>query len=163
VIASNPAIASKSSVSSSDPITYRQFATLARQRGWTAAALAERFRGKIDHAGEFFNRVIAGNYPDVVIVFRSVVAFYVDHARPQQHTTEKSRVCACGCGAEVFDRKKWASPGCKKRFARRHVTDKQNRVREVVDFVDSKPGQNQAMATYLNPPSTRDKRPLKQK
>ncbi len=59
---------------SSDRITYQQFATLARQCGSTTEFLAKRFRGKFEHLGEFFYRLMGGNYPDDVIPFRSVVA-----------------------------------------------------------------------------------------
>ncbi len=62
-------------------VTYADFATLARRRGWTAAFLANHFRGKIEEPRAFFERVLAcrSNGEDLsgsVIPFRSVLEFY---------------------------------------------------------------------------------------
>lgn len=126
----------KSIPPSSGPVTYRQFAALANRRGWTSASLAERFRGKIENSSEFFHRVMGGKHPDVAIPFRSVISFYNEHAQSAPQTGNGSRLCACGCQEPVFGKKKWATPGCKKRIARQSAANKQNRVSEVAEFVE---------------------------
>ena len=62
-------------------VSYSEFAQLARRRGWTAAFLAERFRGKIEQPREFFERILAGsskcqNLSASLIPYRSVLEFY---------------------------------------------------------------------------------------
>lgn len=44
-------------------ITFKEFASLAKRRGWTPEYLAQKFRGKIDGPSEFFHRVLSGK-PD---------------------------------------------------------------------------------------------------
>jgi len=39
-------------------ITFKDFATVAKKRGHTAESLADRFRGKIENASEFFERAM---------------------------------------------------------------------------------------------------------
>lgn len=114
-------------------ITFKDFATVARKRGHTAESLAERFRGKIENPSEFFERVMSRKYKgedrsEVVVPYRSVIEFFTDELHYFQHTNQKLRQCACGCSQPVFDRKKWASPACKKQVQRnqpRTVTDMQ--------------------------------------
>lgn len=65
-------------------------------------------------------RVFQGQYAAVVIPYRSVLAaFYVLELECHQDSIGQHRTCACGCGQAVFDRKKWASPGCRKRLQRK--------------------------------------------
>ena len=104
-------------------ITFKDFATVARERGHTVESLADRFRGKIENASDFFERVMTCKYKgedrsDVIIPYRSVLEFYSQELQYFQDSTQKHRQCACGCGLPVFDRKKWASPACKKRVQR---------------------------------------------
>ena len=104
-------------------ITFKDFATLARNRGHTAESVAERFRGKIEEPREFFERVMTCKYKHedrsyVVIPYRSVIEFYLEELHYFGDSHAQHRRCACGCGAPVFDRKKWASPACKKRIQR---------------------------------------------
>jgi hypothetical protein len=104
-------------------VTFKDFATVARKRGHTAESLAERFRGKIENPSEFFERVMSCRYhgedrSDVVIPYRSVLEFYNEELHYFRDSNTKHRQCACGCGLPVFDRKKWASPACKKRIQR---------------------------------------------
>ena len=106
-------------------ITYSEFARLARQRHWTVESLAARFRGKIDEPREFFTRVLKASNGAALLPYRSVIDFYeagvnISAALPSAH-----KVCACGCKQEVFDRKKWALPGCRKRVERKRATDMQ--------------------------------------
>ena len=104
-------------------ITFKDFATVAKKRGHTTESLAERFRGRIENASEFFERVMCRRYhgedcSDVVIPYRSALEFYNKelHYFGESHTNH--RRCECGCGLPVFDRKKWALPSC------RHKTEK---------------------------------------
>jgi len=104
-------------------ITFKNFAVLARKRGHTVESLADRFRGKIENPSEFFERVMNCRYKGedrswVVIPYRSVIEFYNEERHYFHDSNQKHRQCACGCGAPVFDRKKWASPACKKRIQR---------------------------------------------
>jgi hypothetical protein len=134
-------------------VTFAEFASLASRRHWTAEALALRFRGVIESPLEFFNRVLQPKNAACVIPYRSVIQLYSQQAADNKtsatkHVT-KHGACACGCGEPVFDRRKWARPGCKKRIARQRVTDPQNHTCQVSNFVSSKPGQNKGEATLL--------------
>jgi hypothetical protein len=102
-------------------VTFSDFAKLATKRRLTPECLAQRFAGWIDKPGEFFDRVFKGMYATVVIPYRSVLAFYSSELEFHQDSTGQGRVCACGCGQRVFERKKWASPGCRQRAARRRM------------------------------------------
>ena len=100
-------------------VTFSDFAKLANRHGLTPEYLAERFANKIERPSEFFHRVFQGQYAAVVIPYRSVLAFYVLELECHQDSIGQHRNCACGCGQAVFDRKKWASPGCRKRLQRK--------------------------------------------
>jgi hypothetical protein len=137
-------------------ITFKQFATAAGKHH-TPESLAERFKGKIDRPLEFFHRVM--NSPEqasLVIPYRSVVEMYDGITRGAESAQRKH--CACGCKKPVFDRQKWASPGCKKSIARKKATDMQKVSGQVSDFVDARPGQKRVMATL---PSTKCQKPAK--
>jgi hypothetical protein len=104
-------------------VTFKDFAAVAKKRGHTVESLADRFRGKIENPSEFFERVMTCKYKgedrsDVVIPYQSVLEFYSQELHYFQDSNAKHRQCACGCGAPVFDRKKWASAACKKRIQR---------------------------------------------
>ena len=104
-------------------ITFKDFQKLMIRRRHTVESLADRFRGKIENPSEFFERVMTCKYKgedrsDVVIPYRSVIEFYSRELHYFQDSHQKHRQCACGCGMPVFDRKKWASPACKKRVQR---------------------------------------------
>jgi hypothetical protein len=104
-------------------IPFGNFVKLAKSRGHTVESLADRFRGKIENPSEFFERVMTCKYKgedrsDVVIPYRSVLDFYSQELHYFGDSQAKHRRCACGCGAPVFDRKKWASSACKKRIQR---------------------------------------------
>jgi hypothetical protein len=102
-------------------ITFKVFAKLAIKRGHTAETLADRFRGKVEQPTEFFERVLTCRHKhedrsDVVIPYRSVIEFYSSELHYFADANQKHRRCACGCGAPVFDRKKWASPACRQKI-----------------------------------------------
>ena len=119
-------------------ITYRDFCNLAKRRGHTVESLARLFRGKLDLSGNplvgandtpksFFERVMSCRYrgedrSDVVIPYAPVIDFYKKEARALTETRPGQRSCACGCRLPVFDRKKWASSGCRSRAARARRT-----------------------------------------
>jgi hypothetical protein len=125
------------------PVSFGEFAAFARRRGLTAADLADRFRGRIETPVEFFNRVLSPHHSANVIPYRSVIELYL--------AAEAGRgagpVCSCGCGRPVFDRKKYALPGCKTRVAREKVRDHQSLKTQLVDFVDARQRQNRVDGT----------------
>ncbi len=89
-------------------VTFRDFSTLAKRRGWTPEFLAENFRGKIDGPSEFFHRCLNGK-PDwsIVIPYKSVLDFYWRELSPL--IEEKvGRFCICGCQRRVYGRKQYA-------------------------------------------------------
>jgi hypothetical protein len=137
-------------------VTFGDFAKLAHRRGLTPEYLAERFTEKIERPSEFFHRVFQGQHAAVVVSFRSVLVFYSSELECYQDSSGRHRACACGCGQPVFDRKKWASAGCKKRASRNNVTDGEKGLGQVVDFAEARPGQNRQVATL---PSTDEFRP----
>ena len=110
-------------------ITHSDFAKLAVTRHWTVESLAARFRGKIEVPREFFSRVLSGGRPTAPIPYRSVIEFYKEAQTATPAESSSHRLCACGCRQTVFDRQKWARPGCRKRVARQRVSNKQFRLR----------------------------------
>jgi hypothetical protein len=105
-------------------ITFKEFAQLAKRRGHTVDSLTDLFRGKIEDPREFFGRVMSCRYrgedrSNVLIPYRSVIEFYRQDCHFFKDLNPGQRSCACGCGLPVFDRKRWASSGCKKRMQRR--------------------------------------------
>ena len=102
-------------------LTFSDFAKLASKRRLTPECLAERFAGKIERPGELFDRVFKGLYAAVVIPYGGVLAFYSSELKCHQDATGRVRICACGCEQPVFDRQKWASPGCRQRTVRRRM------------------------------------------
>jgi hypothetical protein len=125
-------------------VTFREFAELSRRRNLSAQALADRFRGRIESPLEFFTRVLSTRSPDSVIPYRSVLEFYA--VTLEAEPAPAKPLCACGCGEPVFDRKKWAKPGCRKKAQRKDIRNRRIWVRQLSDFVDSKVGQNRRMA-----------------
>lgn len=104
-------------------VTFRDFAKLVRRRGWTAASLAERFRGKIEGSREFFERVLRSDSGPAdrsggIIPYRSVIEFYRKKLCSSM-AGGQSQLCDCGCGKSVLGRKKLASAACRKRMERR--------------------------------------------
>jgi hypothetical protein len=104
-------------------VTLGEFAQLAKRRGHTVDSLTDAFRGKIEDPREFFERIMSCRYKgedrsDVVIPYRSVIEFYRRDCHFFKDLNPNHRLCACGCGQPVFDRKKWAKPGCRKKTQR---------------------------------------------
>ncbi len=115
-------------------VTYTDFATLARRRGWTAAFLAEHFRGKIEEPRACFERVLACRFngedlSNSVIPFRSVLEFYqreLSWSMPAGGT----KGCECSCGKPVHGRKRLASAACRKRVERRRARTPESGVKK---------------------------------
>ncbi len=104
-------------------VTFKDFAALAKRRGWTPEFLAEEFRGKIEEPSDFFHRVLSCKYKGedrsgVVIPYRSVLEFYHKELSPLI-AEGNVRVCECKCGRRVHGRKSYASVACRKRMERR--------------------------------------------
>jgi hypothetical protein len=124
-------------------VRFADFAKLAAKRGHSVESLANRFRGKIENPSEFLERVMSCKYKnedrsDVVVPYGSLIEFYSQELHYFQDSKVEHKPCACGCGQPVFDRKKWASPGCRQKIARRHATDMQKGLRQVVEFVEAR-------------------------
>ncbi len=106
-------------------VTFRDFAALAKRRGWTPQFLAEEFRGKIEEPSDFFHRVLSCKYKGedrsgVVIPYRSVLELYHKELSPLI-VEGKVRLCECKCGRRVHGRKSYASMACQKRMERRRA------------------------------------------
>jgi hypothetical protein len=71
----------------------------------------------------FFQQVFDPRHGDLLIVYRSVIDFYLREIGASDDALDRQRRCACGCGQRVFGKKKWASNGCKQRGYRRWVAE----------------------------------------
>jgi hypothetical protein len=124
-------------------VSFADFAKLAAKRGHSVESLASRFRGKIEHPSEFLERVMTCKYKNkdhsgVLIPYGSVIEFYSQELHSVQESNVKHKRCACGCGQAVFDRKKWALPGCRQKIARKQSTDMQKGDCQVAEFVEAR-------------------------
>jgi hypothetical protein len=109
-------------------ITNGQFRQASTQRRWTFRWLLEQVKDEIDKPTDTVRRILHGTLvngkhdmlADVVIPYRCLIQLYqrATQSKPA-HAGEKA--CACGCGAKVRGKKKWATPGCRKRVQRRSV------------------------------------------
>jgi hypothetical protein len=106
-------------------VTFGEFDALARLRGWTAASLADRFRGKIEQPRDFFERVMrprsgpgSADRSGTLIPYKSVMEFYHSELKPLM-AKGSFRACDCGCDKPLYGRKKLASAACRKRMERR--------------------------------------------
>ena len=116
-------------------VTYEDFAKLARRLAWTAAWLAERFKGKIEQPREFFERVLktgpgSENRGATAIPYRSVVDFY-QRELAQGTAADGRRTCKCGCRKPVFGRKQVAGAACQKRIERRRSLTRESGSKKV--------------------------------
>ena len=98
-------------------VTFKDFASLAKRKGWTPEFLAEKFRGKIEGPSEFFHRVLSCKYNGedrswVAILSRSVLDFYWKELSPLIEE-QSVRFCICGCQRRVYGRKQYASNYCR--------------------------------------------------
>jgi hypothetical protein len=110
-------------------VNFDEFNVLARRRGLTVDSLTELFRGRFGNRGDvrdLFERVFQKRYAATVIPYRCVIEFFEKELGFHQEEAGSERRCACGCGARVFDRRKWASNACRQRGHRQRVTDSPN-------------------------------------
>jgi len=88
----------------SEGVAFREFATLAKLKGWTAEALAREFPGinSPEPSVAYFTRVLHCR-PDsgIVIPSRRMIEKYLREARILI-TARKLRSCKCGCGSPLF-------------------------------------------------------------
>jgi len=98
-------------------ITFKDFAALAKRKGWKPESLAVKFRGKVDGPSEFFHRVLGGKHGDVVIPFHTVLDFY--HKEQSPLIQDEAVMCACGCQKPVSGHKRYFSNYCRLRAYRK--------------------------------------------
>ena len=124
----------------STEISFKEFAALAGRRRWTLESLAARFRGRIENPRQFFSDVLSNKHEGCVVPYRSVIEFFATERQDQTDLSfiDKRLRCGCGCGAQVFDRKKWATARCHQKIARTKVTDIPNRGGQVSEIIDVK-------------------------
>ena len=85
-------------------VTFRDFAALARMKGWTAEGLGQEFPGvnSPEPSVAYFGRVLHGRAGwDSVIPYRRVIEKYVREAR-LLIADNKLRACGCGCGSPLL-------------------------------------------------------------
>ena len=116
-------------------ITFKGFSDLMERRGHDTDELVMLFRGKIDDPRDFFERAMScrwrdtknGRYEDhsdVVIPYRSVIAFYEQELYYFKDAAKSSqRYCRCGCGEPVFGQYKFAREACRKRVQRQKAVE----------------------------------------
>jgi hypothetical protein len=75
----------------------------------------------VEQAREVFARVWDTRLGAVVMPYWAVIQWYEKTTAPRL-SLEGERDCACGCGARVWGRKKWAGPGCRMRAYRQSRT-----------------------------------------
>jgi len=95
-----------------EEVTFREFAAMAKRRGWSPEFLADEFRGKVDTPSEFCHRVLGGKYGNTVIPYQSVLDLYHKELSPLM-AGETVRLCVCGCQRQVHGRKRYASSYCR--------------------------------------------------
>lgn len=62
-------------------ITFKEFRKVMERRGRSKDELVRRFSRKIEDPRDFIERVWQGRFDDVVIPYRTVLAFYVQERR----------------------------------------------------------------------------------
>jgi len=97
-------------------VSFRNFAALAKRKGWKPEFLAVQFRGKVDSPSEFFHRVLGGEHGNVVIPFHTVLDFY--HQEQSPLIQDEAVMCACGCRKPVSGRQRYSSGSCRLRAYR---------------------------------------------
>jgi hypothetical protein len=93
-------------------ITFAQVRALAIKQGLTLRDLVEQFQEEVEHPREVFARVWDKRLGGVVMPYWAVIQWYQKATAPVL-TSQTDRACACGCGAKVTGRRKWASAGCR--------------------------------------------------
>jgi hypothetical protein len=102
-------------------ITFAQVRALAMHQGLTLRDLVEQFQEDVERPREVFTRVWDRRLGDVVIPYWAVIQWYQKATAPVLALGGEP-TCACGCGARVWGREKWARPGCRMRVYRQSRT-----------------------------------------
>jgi hypothetical protein len=102
-------------------ITFGQVRALAVQQGLTLRDLVAQFQEEVEQAREVFSRVWDKRLSAVVMPYWAVIQWYEKATAPRL-ALEGETDCACGCGAKVWGRRKWARPGCRMRVYRQSRT-----------------------------------------
>jgi hypothetical protein len=105
-------------------ITFAQVRALAITQGLTIRDLVEQFQEEVERPREVFTRVWDTRMGEVVMPYWAVIQWFQKATAPilASHT---DRACACGCGAKVSGRRKWASAACRQRVYRQSQTSEQ--------------------------------------
>jgi hypothetical protein len=105
-------------------ITFAQVRELALKQGLTLHDLGEQFQEDVERPREVFTRVWDKRLGEVVMPYWAVIQWYEKATAPVLALAGEP-TCACGCGARVWGRRKWARPGCRMRVYR------QSRIAEI--------------------------------
>jgi hypothetical protein len=131
---------SQAAVEQAPCITFGQFRKVARQREWSLEWLVEQCKAELDRPTDTIRRVLEGarveghqqggkwvtpywdDMSEVVLPYRCLIALYQRATEPVPALAGE-RACACGCGAEVRGKQKYASAACRKRVSRKGVIE----------------------------------------
>jgi hypothetical protein len=117
---------SQQAVEEAPCITFGRFRHVAKQMGWTVEWLLEQVKGEIDKPTDMLKRLMHGALVDgkhqllaeVVLPYSCLIQLYLRATQPVPALAGE-KACACGCGALVRGKKRWARSGCRKRVQRR--------------------------------------------
>jgi hypothetical protein len=98
-------------------ITFAQVRVLAVKQGLTLRDLVAQFQEDMERPREVFMRVWDRRLDEVVMPYWAVIEWYQKVTAPVLALAGEP-TCACGCGARVWGRRKWARPGCRMRVYR---------------------------------------------
>jgi hypothetical protein len=104
-------------------VTFAQVRGLAVKRGMTLRDLVAQFQRDVDPPREVFARVFEKKLDAGVMPYGAAIQWDEKATAPGLSMTGES-ACACGCGARVRGRRKWVSPGCRKRVQRTSPTSR---------------------------------------
>jgi hypothetical protein len=119
---------SQQAVEKAHCITFGQFRHVAKQRGWTFEWLLEQVKGELDKPTDTLRRVmhramVDGKHQllaDMVLPYACLIELYQRVTQPVPALAGE-KACACGCGVQVTRKRKWATPGYRKRVQRASV------------------------------------------
>jgi hypothetical protein len=98
-------------------ITFAQVREVALKQGLRLRDLVGLFQENMERPREVFGRVWDTRLGEMVMAFWVVIQWYQKVTAPVLPLAGES-TCACGCGARVWGRHKWARPGCRMRVYR---------------------------------------------
>jgi hypothetical protein len=98
-------------------ITFEQVRALAMKQALSMRDLVEQFQDDVERPREVFTRVWDKRLGGVVMPYWAVIQWYEKATAPVLSLAGEP-TCACGCGARVWGRRKWARAGCRMRVYR---------------------------------------------